>query len=218
MFDLDHTISEWRRQMQAGGIKTVSALDELESHLRDDVERQMQSGSSAQKAIEAAIKRIGEIDLIRNEFAKAGLMKEMHEQKLKGVFLVALGILYSLFVIICVFFKLGSFASSTPAEQASSLAAVVVTVLFGVSTFFIQRFLPVISDKRARAKVYVFGGTVLSLWLVIFYHIVLMHFDFTLSQLVVACLWAMSPVGAFAALVVGLDKAAFYKSRNLIRD
>jgi len=37
MFDLDQAISEWRRQMAAGGIKLPDALDELESHLREEV-------------------------------------------------------------------------------------------------------------------------------------------------------------------------------------
>ena len=40
MFNLDQSITEWRRQMLAAGIKTPALLDELESHLRDDV-RQM---------------------------------------------------------------------------------------------------------------------------------------------------------------------------------
>jgi hypothetical protein len=51
MFNLDHAISEWRRQMFAGGVKDSAVLDELESHLREDVERQTRSGVDAQKAL-----------------------------------------------------------------------------------------------------------------------------------------------------------------------
>lgn len=40
MFDLEQAIARRRRQMIAGGIKVTEALDELESHLREDVERQ----------------------------------------------------------------------------------------------------------------------------------------------------------------------------------
>ena len=44
MFNLDQAIVEWRRQMAAGGIRSPEVLDELESHLRDDVEQQMRLG------------------------------------------------------------------------------------------------------------------------------------------------------------------------------
>jgi hypothetical protein len=37
MFDLEQTISEWRRQMLSAGIKTPVPLEELEIHLREDV-------------------------------------------------------------------------------------------------------------------------------------------------------------------------------------
>jgi hypothetical protein len=39
MFNLEQAISEWRRQMIAVGIKTPVPLEELESHLREDVEQ-----------------------------------------------------------------------------------------------------------------------------------------------------------------------------------
>src|SRR6267154_3427870 len=54
MFDLDQAIAQWRRQMLAAGIKTPVTLDELESHLRDDVEQQVQSGWEVQPAFEAS--------------------------------------------------------------------------------------------------------------------------------------------------------------------
>src|SRR5271157_5070374 len=52
MFNLEQSISEWRRQMLAVGIKTPVPLEELESHLRDEIEQQMRSGLNAQQAIE----------------------------------------------------------------------------------------------------------------------------------------------------------------------
>ena len=39
MFDLDQAIVAWRRQMIAAGFNSAETLDELESHLRDDVEQ-----------------------------------------------------------------------------------------------------------------------------------------------------------------------------------
>jgi hypothetical protein len=74
MFNLDEAVADWRRQMAAGGIETTEVLDELESHLRDDVEQQVRSGMSTQQAFEAAVQRIGQANAIRSEFAKAGGM------------------------------------------------------------------------------------------------------------------------------------------------
>jgi len=70
MFNLDQAVVEWRRRMLATGIKTPVPLDELESHLRDDVKQQVQSGSDAQRAFEAAVLRIGPAGALKREFTK----------------------------------------------------------------------------------------------------------------------------------------------------
>ena len=44
MPDLEKSIAEWRRQMLAAGIKTPVPLEELEIHLREEIEQQMKSG------------------------------------------------------------------------------------------------------------------------------------------------------------------------------
>ena len=48
MFDLEQSIAEWRQQMLAAGIKTPVPLEELEIHLREEIERQMKSGLNEQ--------------------------------------------------------------------------------------------------------------------------------------------------------------------------
>src|SRR2546428_7761154 len=70
MFNLDQAIADWRRQMLAAGIKTPVPLNELESHLRDDVEQQVRSGVNAQPAFESAVQRIGQAGALKGEFAK----------------------------------------------------------------------------------------------------------------------------------------------------
>jgi hypothetical protein len=47
-------------------------LNELESHLRDDVEHQTRSGAAAEQAFEAAARRIGHAGVLKHEFAKVG--------------------------------------------------------------------------------------------------------------------------------------------------
>jgi len=72
MFDLDEAIAEWRRQLQASGVKALDILDELESHLREAIEEQVQAGSNPERAFEMAVRRIGNPNALRSEFAKVG--------------------------------------------------------------------------------------------------------------------------------------------------
>src|SRR5262245_18040484 len=71
MFDLDHAIAQWRQQMLNAGLKSPVPLDELESHLRDDIQEQTRSGLSVKQAFEDATRRIGEAHALKSEFAKA---------------------------------------------------------------------------------------------------------------------------------------------------
>jgi len=71
MFDLEQAITEWRQQMGAAGIKTPVPLEELESHLREDVEQEMRSGLTAEAAFETAVQRVGQPDVLKSEFKKA---------------------------------------------------------------------------------------------------------------------------------------------------
>ena len=60
--------------MLAAGIKTPVPLDELEIHLREEIQRQMQLGLDAQKAFEISIQRIGEPNVLKSEFQKSNLL------------------------------------------------------------------------------------------------------------------------------------------------
>src|SRR5580765_7357930 len=70
MFNLDHAIVDWRRQMAAEGIRTPAVLDELESHLREDIERRMRSGVAGKQALQAAIQQIGRPAMLKAEFER----------------------------------------------------------------------------------------------------------------------------------------------------
>jgi len=72
MFDLEQSIAQWRREMLSGGIKSPAVLDELENHLREDVETQMSSGLGEQQAFETTIRDLGQSGILKNEFAKVG--------------------------------------------------------------------------------------------------------------------------------------------------
>ena len=71
MFDLEQVHrGHGGEQMLAAGIKTPVPLEELESHLREEIERQMKSGLNAQQAFEIAVQKIGQADVLKNEFKK----------------------------------------------------------------------------------------------------------------------------------------------------
>ena len=70
MPDLEKQIAEWRRQMLAAGIKTPQPLDELESHLREEVAKQTASGLSDREAFEISTRRMGQPEVLKREFQK----------------------------------------------------------------------------------------------------------------------------------------------------
>ncbi len=81
MFDPEKAIAEWRQQMLAAGIKTPVPLNELESHLRDDMDEQVKSGLDKQQAFEEAVQRIGQAGALRNEFTKIDATADVLRRK-----------------------------------------------------------------------------------------------------------------------------------------
>ena len=72
MFDLEKAIVEWRQGLADGEVADAATLDELESHLHEDVEEQVRAGASAEKAFEIAVQQMGEASTLRSEFEKIG--------------------------------------------------------------------------------------------------------------------------------------------------
>src|SRR5258706_5840281 len=70
MFDLESQIRGWRSELAAAMGNVPEPLDELESHLRDDIDRRIQLGADAQSAFEAARAQLGEAARLAQEFAK----------------------------------------------------------------------------------------------------------------------------------------------------
>jgi hypothetical protein len=70
MFDIEKAIADWHRRMLDAGIRNPEVVDELESHLREDMARHLQSGENAEQAFAAAVERIGQAGLLKREFTK----------------------------------------------------------------------------------------------------------------------------------------------------
>jgi hypothetical protein len=81
MFEVERAIIDWRREMQCRGIKAVETLDELECHLREDLEVHVCSGMEIQDAFDAARAGIGQSESLGLEFKKIRLTELLSELK-----------------------------------------------------------------------------------------------------------------------------------------
>ena len=91
MLNLELAIADWRRQMLAGGIKTPVPLEELEAHLREEIEQRMKSGLDWQAAFEISIRQIGQPQALNREFKKS------ERTFMKRTLIILLGIFAVLF-------------------------------------------------------------------------------------------------------------------------
>ena len=73
-FDLEKVIAQWRQQMLAAGIKAPSTLQELESHLREDIGNLVAAGNPEAAAFQMAVSRVGSPAALMAEYklAKSG--------------------------------------------------------------------------------------------------------------------------------------------------
>jgi hypothetical protein len=70
MFDLEQSITNWRKQMLAAGIKSPVPLEELEIHLREEIERRVNSGLNEPEIFNSAVQKIGQAKPLKTEFKK----------------------------------------------------------------------------------------------------------------------------------------------------
>src|SRR6185312_485182 len=90
MNDFDSDIAQWRCELFAAGIKDIEVLDELESHLREDIERRVRTDGDAGRAFQTAADRFGMFQALKAEFDKV----EKRERKyMKRGIMIGLGIL-----------------------------------------------------------------------------------------------------------------------------
>jgi uncharacterized membrane protein len=131
MFNLEQSIADWRKEMLAAGIKSPVPLEELENHLREEIEQQVKAGVSEQQAFEGSASQVGQAEVLKKEFIRAKGLRDLlgDDQTTRthrvlgmiwlGFFLLgSLGVLNSFFALIkdierfsfaqfCVIFLLG---------------------------------------------------------------------------------------------------------------
>ena len=157
MFNLNQAISEWRRKMSAGGIKTPAILDELESHLREDAEKLTKSGVlSEEETFMVAASRIGQSELLRAEFAKIGGVKEARLVKMIGVGSGIFAVLFTLWVSPWLLFR----HEISSSQRVLGLSAVALTLFSVMSWRFSYKFLPIVRSQRSRMRAGIACGLV----------------------------------------------------------
>jgi hypothetical protein len=145
MFNLDQAIQEWRRQMSAGGVKASAALDELESHLREDIAQQLRSGSKADEAFKIASERIGSPARLKTEFKNADIPLETRLVSLTGIACGTVAFLFSTWILFFLFYHGIDFTS-----RFLGLSAVAVAVLGWI---YGHKFLPIVRNQRVRTAI-----------------------------------------------------------------
>ena len=70
MFDLNKAISSWRMNLSERQTCAKSDIDEMETHLREEIDSLTASKLSEQEAFLVATHRLGDTDSLAAEFAK----------------------------------------------------------------------------------------------------------------------------------------------------
>ena len=212
MSDLEKSIAEWRKQMLAAGIKVPAPLEELEIHLREEIERQMTTGLNPQDAFTFAVQKLGPAHSVQNEFMKVDKTRSALEWKLTEIGLTLVTILVPL-LFGGIVLQRASFIDMTAAEELSSLAALAAFSLLAWSGRLGHRLLPVIQNKRIRDAIRFSYCVPLPLWWIVFLNFIVPRHDFTMGEFLVAFAWAFfTPAGACIGLNWGIETAARKRS------
>jgi len=202
MFNLEDKISEWRKQMLAAGIKTPAPLEELEIHLREEIERQMKAGWNEPEAFNSAIQKIGQARALKVEFKKAGILVEMRFVQLVGMACGAVAGLFSLWILL-VLLTVHEANLTGRVLGLAAIASIILCWRYG------HRFLPAIGSHRVRAGIEAACCLASVAGMMLFIEFI-PHFlgQIPEGQMLVSSLWAWTAMTILGGMVYGLEKAA----------
>jgi hypothetical protein len=191
MFDLKKSIAKWRQQMLTAGIKTPVPLEELEIHLREEIEQQIKSGLNEQKAFEIAVGKIGQANLLKQEFQKINPVDKMQRQK--RIARISSILIFGFYSLAITWLLLKN--DLTFKERLSGFTSV-ATMLLSVYVVWriLPRFFPIITGKTAQSAIGIFGSISGMGWMIAFAWFILPRCDFTQGQLLVAVFWGFVPM------------------------
>jgi hypothetical protein len=199
MFNLEQSIVEWRRQMLAAGINKPAPLEELEGHLREEIEQLSKSGLTPPDAFEAAVQQIGSAILLKKEFKKVGGISLWLERLMIGISLV----FFALIVFLCGATVMMCFTST--GDRVMAVASMIGTITVAYGWAYAVPFLPVFSSGLKRYVIglgCLAGGFIASAF---YCNVVLPHFAGDQNgHPPAAVFWAAFIVAVFACLGIGL--------------
>jgi len=146
MFDLELAILDWRRQMLAADIKAPVPMDELEIHLREEIERQMKSGLSAQEAFEAASQRLGQAGVLKEEFAKVGATTTVFRE-----LFIPVGMIFLAFIAALNIFLAGDYSGHSGLKEFSIIDLLLLSLVLPLMAGFKAQENTANSKIRVRA-------------------------------------------------------------------
>jgi hypothetical protein len=202
MFDLEKSIADWRAQMLAAGIKTPVPLEELEGHLREEIERQVKSGLNKREAFNTAVTKIGQARALKLEFKKAAASMEAQFVKLAGIACAVIAGFFSLWTLLVLL----TVHEASLAERGLGLAAIASIIL---SWRYGHGFLPVISGPQVRVVAGVaccfasFGGMMLFTKFIQYF-----LERIPVGQLLVSSLWVWAAMAILGGVAYVLEKTA----------
>jgi hypothetical protein len=198
MFELNRAIADWRGRMADAGIKGA-ALDELESHLREDAERQIRSGTDPETAFQRAVERMGTPDKLEKEFGKIAEAKGVRSRERLRRWSVIIGTAF-VYTLMGVTWFMGVRQGKielTWIEIALALGAMVPMVGLGWAGRNLAKFLPLVHGNWVIA-----AALAALLGLAMLFR---MFFDAatpaSLVQVQILTLWILSPLLGFGNCV-----------------
>lgn len=124
IFELETAIARWRRRLLEAGLTDSAALDELESHLRADIQALCARGEPAFRAFALAAARFGEPVLVRREFCKL-------EGSARRPYVISFGIWGFFALASSIYFAAKVFARTMDPVLAFHITALVLGYLAG---------------------------------------------------------------------------------------
>jgi hypothetical protein len=147
MFDLDKAVAAWRKNLRAAGMENRTLLDELENHLREEVERQRNCGSTELRAFEIAVRQIGDAGQLKSEFKKISQTPVVLERIMIGISILVVGFgifLSTVMIVLCL---------NGWGDRLVASVAVVCALVVAYGWRHAVPFLPVIAGAGKRCVV-----------------------------------------------------------------
>lgn len=163
MFDLNHEIAEWKRSLGQSESVMGPDLDELESHLRDQIDHLSLASLSLQEALLVAKHRLGDAGNLPGEFAKvngSSIFRRRLQWMLLGV--LAYLLIFDLSHLASLAGTLGAFGAGFHGYTSGWIGQIVqfLMILIGLFVIVILLKSPVLGRMARSATGSVFIGSI----------------------------------------------------------